>query len=314
MKYAYDKGFKKVAFNIPFSGLVCKLSHKPQEILLGMVKIPNDVSIRDFSIEGYHDDSIHVKEIVPENPSDIAILVLHGGGFGYKTSPHQLLNACEYATKLQCRAFLLDYHLLPDFPFPAAYEDAMEMYRYMVTHAKELAIHPEKIIVLGDSAGGTLAANVCNMAQSKGLPMPCCQVLIYPATDNEMTTESMNQFPDTPMWNARNNKKLWNMYLKNATDEEINIAVPMKNPLPDILPPTYVETAQFDCLHDEGLIYAKHIEMIAKNIVVNDTKGTIHGYDILLKHSISQENMRKRIDFMKSIVIKGEMNVSNTVC
>jgi len=139
-------------------------------------------------------------------------------------------------------------------------------------------------------------------------------VLIYPATDNEMTTESMNQFPDTPMWNARNNKKLWNMYLKNATDEEINIAVPMKNPLPDILPPTYVETAQFDCLHDEGLIYAKHIEMIAKNIVVNDTKGTIHGYDILLKHSISQENMRKRIDFMKSIVIKGEMNVSNTVC
>ena len=56
--------------------------------------------------------------IINRNSSDMAILVLHGGGFGYKTAPSQLLNACQYASRLHCRAYLPDYHLLPEYPFP----------------------------------------------------------------------------------------------------------------------------------------------------------------------------------------------------
>lgn len=300
MKYAYDKGFKKSAVNIPFCSLICKLSHRPLERMLEKVKIPKEVTINHFMINGYQEEQILVKEIVPENPGDAAILVLHGGGFGYKTAPSQLIHACHYAAKLHCRAYLPDYHLLPEYPFPAAYEDAMATYQYMVTHAIDLAINPEKIIVLGDSAGGTLAANVCNTAEREGLSMPYGQVLIYPATDNAMTGESMKQFPDTPMWNAKNNKKMWNMYLKNATDKEISIAVPMKNPLPETLPPTYIETAEFDCLHDEAVAYVNRIQSVAKRIEVNETKGTVHGYDTVLKHPITLENIEKRINFMKA--------------
>lgn len=300
MKYSYDKGFRKVAVNMPFNSLICKLSHKPMEKMLDKVKIPKDVKVCDFLINGYLNEQIKVKKIVPENPSDFAILVLHGGGFGYKTAPSQLLNACRYASELHCCAFLPDYHLLPEYPFPAAYEDAMSTYQYMVDHAAELKINPEKIIVLGDSAGGALAANVCNMAQAKGLPMPYCQVLIYPVIDNAMVTESMKKFHDTPMWNAKNNKKMWDMYLNNATDEEI--AVPMKNLLPEILPPTYIETTEFDCLHDEEIAYAKHIQGVAKRVEVNETKGTVHGYDTLLEHPIVQENIEKRIRFMKECI------------
>ncbi len=300
MKYAYDKGFQKVAINMPFSGLICKLSHKPLEKMINKMKLPEDVTVSEFSIQGYENEPIRVKEIVPENPGDAAILVLHGGGFGYKTAPNQLLNACRYASELHCRAYLPDYHLLPDYPFPAAYEDAMVMYKYMVLRAKELGIHPEKIMVLGDSAGGALAANVCNMAQSKDLPLPYCQVLIYPVVDNAMNTGTMKQFPDTPLWNAKNNRKMWKMYLENATEEEIKIAVPMKNVLPDILPPTYIETAEFDCLHDEGIAYAKHIAGVAKSVEVYETKGTVHGYDVLTEHPIAQGSMKKRIAFMKA--------------
>lgn len=300
MKYAYDKGFKKVAVSMPFCGMICKLSHKPMEKMIDKIKIPPGVVVREFSIGGYAGEQIKVKEISPENPCDRAMLVLHGGGFGYKTAPSQLLHACRYAKSLHCRAYLVDYHLLPDYPFPAAYEDAMAAYRYMVTHATELDINPDKIIVLGDSAGGALAANVCNMAQAKELPMPCCQVLIYPVVDYEMFTESMRLFADTPMWNARKNKKMWGMYLKNATDKDINIASPMKNVLPDILPPTYIETTEFDCLRDEGIAYAQHIRGVAKCVELNETKGTIHGYDVLMSHPITKENLQKRIEFMES--------------
>ena len=303
MKYAYDKGFRKVAVNMPFSGLICKLTHKPMDRMMEKVKIPKDVTVRDFLLKGYQEEEIRVKEIIPGNPGDGAILVLHGGGFGYKTSPHQFLNACRYASSLHCRAYLPDYHLLPDYPFPAAYEDVMSTYCYMVAHARELAINPEKIMVLGDSAGGTLAINVCNTVVQRGLPMPLAQILIYPATDDAMTTESMKRFLDTPLWNAKYNKKMWEMYLKNTTDEEKSMAVPMKNLFPEMLPPTYVETAEFDCLHDEAIVYAERIQGMAKQIEINETKGTVHGYDVMQKHPITQENIEKRIEFMKRCLL-----------
>ena len=192
-----------------------------------------------------------------------------------------------------------DYHLIPDYPFPAAYEDCMITYQYMVNNAEKYEINPNKIIVLGDSAGGALAANVCNMAQSKGLPMPCGQILIYPVTDSAMNTESMKKFPDTPLWNAKNNKRMWKMYLDGVSEHEKEIAVPMNNSLPDKLPPTYVELTEFDCLHDEGLLYAEHIRVVAECVVISETKGTLHGYDNLQEHAITQDSLKKRIEFMK---------------
>lgn len=192
--------------------------------------------------------------------------------------------------------------IMPDYPFPAAYEDAMLTYQYVVDHATELSINPSKIIVLGDSAGGALAANVCNMAETRGLPRPMCQVLIYPVTDDEMNTESMKLFPDTPLWNAKNNRKMWPMYLKDVTEEARQIAVPIKNSLPQSLPPTYIATAEFNCLHDEGLAYAKYIENVAERVEINETKGTFHRYDILANHPITRDSMKKRIAFMKNIL------------
>ena len=81
--------------------------------------------------------------------------------------------------------------------------------------------------------------------------------------------------------------------------EQEQIAVPMKNPLPEILPPTYIETAEFDCLHDEGILYAEKIKNHTTELQINETKGTFHGYDMLSSHPISKDSVEKRIAFMK---------------
>ena len=299
MKYQYHKDFRKIAFKLPFSKLICRLSQKPLELMLNMIKPPKNISVDNFFIQGFNNDKILIKEISPESPNDFALLVLHGGGFGYKTAPHQLTNAFEYTSKLNCKTFLEDYHLLPKFPFPAAYEDSLKTYEYLISNADKLKINPKKIIVLGDSAGGCLAANLCNTVESKNLPRPCCQVLIYPVTDNSMTTTSMKTFTDTPLWNSKNNQRMWKMYLTNCTPQQEQIAVPMKNPLPKTLPPTYIETAEFDCLHDEGIIYAEKIKNRTAELQINETKGTFHGYDMLSSHPISKGSVEKRITFMK---------------
>ena len=299
MKYQYHKDFRKIAFKLPFSKLICRLSQKPLELMLNMIKPPKNISVDNFFIQGFNNDKILIKEISPESPNDFALLVLHGGGFGYKTAPHQLTNAFEYTSKLNCKTFLVDYHLLPNFPFPAAYEDSLKTYEYLISNADKLKINPKKIIVLGDSAGGCLAANICNTVESKNLPRPCCQVLIYPVTDNSMTRNSMKTFTDTPLWNSKNNQRMWEMYLKDCTPQQEQIAVPMKNPLPKTLPPTYIETAEFDCLHDEGIIYAEKIKNRTAELQINETKGTFHGYDMLSSHPISKNSVEKRIAFIK---------------
>ena len=299
MKYQYHKDFRKIAFKLPFSKLICRLSQKPLELMLNMIKPPKNISIDNFFIQGFNNDKILIKEISPESPKDFALLVLHGGGFGYKTAPHQLTNAFEYATKLNCKTFLVDYHLLPNFPFPAAYEDSLKTYEYLISNADKLKINPKKIIILGDSAGGCLAASLCNTVESKNLPPPCCQVLIYPVTDNSMTTTSMKTFTDTPLWNSKNNQRMWKMYLKDCTPQQEQIAVPMKNPLPKTLPPTYIETAEFDCLHDEAILYAEKIKNHTTELQIHETKGTFHGYDMLSSHPISKDSVEKRITFIK---------------
>ena len=302
MKYQYHKDFRKIAFKLPFSKLICRLSQKPLELMLNMIKPPKNISVDNFFIQGFNNDKILIKEISPESPNDFALLVLHGGGFGYKTAPHQLTNAFEYTSKLNCKTYLVDYHLLPKFPFPAAYEDSLKTYEYLISNADKLKINPKKIIILGDSAGGCLAANLCNTVESKNLPHPCCQVLIYPVTDNSMTTTSMKTFTDTPLWNSKNNQHMWKMYLKNCTPQQEQIAVPMKNPLPKVLPPTYIETAEFDCLHDEAILYAEKIKNHTTELQIHETKGTFHGYDMLSSHPISKDSVEKRIAFMKKLM------------
>ena len=92
------------------------------------------------------------------------------------------------------------------------------------------------------------------------------------------------------------------MYLKNATGEEIRIAVPMKNKLPEMLPPTYIETAEFDCLHDDGILYARLLREAGIEVTLNETNGTMHGFDIATKASTTLAAMEQRIAFMKRMI------------
>ena len=67
------------------------------------------------------------------------------------------------------------------------------------------------------------------------------------------------------------------------------------------LPPAYIETAEFDCLHDDGILYAEKLRGAGIEVVLNETKGTMHGFDIVQRAKTTQEVLKTRIEFMKSI-------------
>lgn len=89
------------------------------------------------------------------------------------------------------------------------------------------------------------------------------------------------------------------IYLKNASENDIIGASPLLAPLPTDIPDTYLETAEFDCLRDEGLLYAQRLREAGANVVLNQTSGTVHGYDFCLKSDISQESIKRRIYSLK---------------
>ncbi len=194
--------------------------------------------------------------------------------------------------------FFPHYHLAPKHRYPAACEDVLSLCRYMREHADDLGIDPDRIGIGGDSAGASIAALVCCRWEKEKLGMPCLQMLVYPVTDAEMGTESMKRFTDTPKWNSRSNERMWRYYCGEDQDLRRQ-ASPMHALLPEKIPPTYIESAQFDCLHDEGLLFARKLEEAGAVVEINDTQGTFHGYDDVPDARIVRDSVERRISFLQ---------------
>lgn len=293
--------FKHYAFRLPFNNAFIRLAALALPPMFALTPMPKGILHRRFTVKGYDGLSLPIHVFEPNQSDRLpCLLYLHGGGFAYKAAPYHKKLVCEYAKGANCRVIMPDYHILPKYPFPAAYEDAIAAYGWIAQNSDMLNVDISRIAVGGDSAGGTLTANVCNTAVGRGLPAPCFQMMIYPATDADMHTESMREYATTPLWNAVNNRKMWAAYLRNATQGEIEVASPVRNQIPAFLPPTYLETAQYDCLRDEGIEYAELLEKHGVKVILNSTEGTFHGYDIVAKSGITKSNIDKRIELLST--------------
>lgn len=303
MKYKnlIDSELKLIAIKIPYN----KAMIKPANIFLSMssylTRIPKEIKSRNITIKGYQGLKLKVSIFEPADVKEKlpCLIYVHGGAFSYKASVYHQKLACIYAMKAKCRVYFPDYHLTPEYPYPAAYDDVVALYRYIMEKSEESGIDNGKIALAGDSAGASIAALICNNYEQEALKQPCMQMLVYPLTDVTMQTDSMKKFSDTPLWNSKNNKRMWSCYCKNLKSEDSYGASPMHSTLPQVIPDTYIETAEYDCLHDEGILYGRKLQEAGADVLINETKGTIHGYDSAISTKIAIANIKKRIRFLK---------------
>src|SRR5262249_16298792 len=116
----------------------------------------------------------------------------HGGAFIIGDLDFEHPRCLEMASSTASVVIAVDYRLAPEHPFPAGAEDCYAAFLWTTRAAAELAIDVSRVAVAGASAGGALAAAVALMARDRGAPMPAFQLLLYPVTDNRMTTPSMS--------------------------------------------------------------------------------------------------------------------------
>jgi acetyl esterase/lipase len=260
-----------------------------------------EVSIKKENIKSYDGAEISVVVIDPYGLEEVSpcLVYYHGGGFFFEGAGYHYKLAKQYALECECRVIFVQYRLAPKNPHPTPAEDCYAALRWTFDNAARLKIDQEKIAVGGDSAGGALAAAVCHMARDRGTDMPLFQLLVYPVTDRRMNYDSCRKYTDTPMWNAKLSVKMWQGYVQDENAPDIAYASPMEAQSFEKLPSAYVETAEFDCLHDEGIAYAEALRKADVSVKLNETRGTMHGFDIVEKAETTKRAVAERISYMK---------------
>ncbi len=206
------------------------------------------------------------------------LIYYHGGGFVIGNIETHDSTCRRLANKGRCQVISIDYRLAPEHPFPAPIEDGFAAFRHIRDNAVSFDADPARIAVGGDSAGGAMAAVVCQLCRDAGEATPAFQMLIYPATDSSHESESRRQFAEGYFLTRALIAWFWKAYVPQGVDLADLRLSPLLAKDFSGLPPAFVLTAGYDPLRDEGRAYADRlIDAGVKTTYVN-YPGTIHGF------------------------------------
>jgi monoterpene epsilon-lactone hydrolase len=199
----------------------------------------------------------------PALAGDRHLLFLHGGGF-VGGSPRLYRNLTwRLAAAAGASLLCLDYRLAPEHPFPAALDDAVAGYRFLL----ETGADPRRIAPIGDSAGGGLVFALLLRARDEGLPLPGMAVALSPWTDLALTGDSLRRNAATdPMIDADRVPPLVDYYLAGA-DPRTPYASPLYGDLAG-LPPSLIQVGSDEALRDDAVRIAERLRAAGGRVVL----------------------------------------------
>jgi acetyl esterase len=209
------------------------------------------------------------------NKTRPAFMWLHGGGWvigDLETHDRFCRRLC---VELNIIIVAIDYRLAPEYPFPAAIEDSITAWQWLMAQANHLQIDRTRMIMGGDSAGGNLTAVLCQQ-----LPVsdrPAIQVLCYPATDCAHIHPSRKRLAEGYLLTEELIQWFLKRYCKTQARLDPRIS-PLLNPVMKDQPPALVITAGLDPLCDEGRLYAQRLIDSRTQVEQQHEANLIHGF------------------------------------
>jgi acetyl esterase/lipase len=281
------------------AGLAAMIAQLPPPDTTGL-------QIEDRQIPGRDGDpAISVRIYRPERRSaNAAVYSVHGGGFiaGDLETEHAL--NVRLARELGVVVVAVDYRLAPETPFPGPLEDVYTGLVWTADHAGELGVDPQRIAIHGTSAGGGLCAALALLARDRQGPHILFQFLAVPELDDRLTSLSMVEFIDTPLWSRPRAVISWDCYLGpgRAGSDDVSIyAAPARATDLSGLPPAYVSVMHFDPLRDEGIAYALAMVNAGVSVELHLFPGTFHGSSLIQQAAISQREQAEAIAVLRQV-------------
>lgn len=235
------------------------------------------------------------------------MLFLHGGGWVTDHVDNYERVCARLASDTGHVVAAVEYRLAPEFKFPTGLEDCYAVAKAVFSNRLLLNVDPKDITLIGDSAGGNLAAALSLMARDRGEFMPRRQILIYPAVYNDYSDES-------PFASVKENGTDYlltqgklvdyqDYYAKDEADRRNPYFAPILEENLKDQPDTLILTAEFDPLRDEGEAYGKRLLEAGNRVEVHRIKDALHGFFGLgIKHLHVQESF----DFINRFIANTE--------
>lgn len=247
----------------------------------GMNSDPQDVySVENRTIAGPGgsvDVRVYTPASVREGEPLPVVLYIHGGGWviadldTYDASARALCNSAH------CVVVSTDYRHGPENRFPAAHEDVYAAYKWTVQNAADLHGDPARVAVVGESAGGNMAANVSMNARDEKFQLPVYQVLVYPVAGHDFSTPSYQEMTQAKPLNSPMVRWFFDNYLRTPADGDLpNISLDRAD-LAD-LPPTSVINAELDPLRSEGEALARRLQSAGVPVEQRTYNGVTHEF------------------------------------
>lgn len=265
---------------------------------------PAGVTLRTQGLESFDGAKISCFILEPEGVTKTVpgMLYCHGGGFFLPIQPMMVQLAAQYAKALGIRVFVPEYRIWPDYRNPYPFRDCLSTWHWMTQTAAAQKLNAKKILLYGESVGGTLAAGLALFLQNQPTQNAIGQVLIYPALDNRCSRYPSMRTYSEAAWPLRMHVSMWQQYLQAEWPKQEPFIIPMKAENLAGLPQTYIKAAQIDILHDEAVAYAKRLRETGVPVQYQEIKGGYHGFDAHPDNAFVQAVLVQRIHAMQQML------------
>ena len=237
---------------------------------MGAVPMAPDCAVETFELSG-----LPVEKITPAGaPGDKVLLYLHGGGHIFGSIKSHRHYVSRLAAAANVTAYHIDYRLAPEHPYPAAVEDALKAYQYILGQG----VRPENLIVGGESAGGNLAAALLVTLKNKGLPQPAGAYLLSAWLDMQTTAESYARVGKRdPMITREGIVGVALAYLGGKPDDPVTS--PVRADLSG-LPPMLIHVGSEEVLLSDSVTFANNAAMTGIDVRLHVAAGMPHAWPL----------------------------------
>ncbi|MCS3432093.1 alpha/beta hydrolase [Klebsiella sp. BIGb0407] len=241
-----------------------------------------DVSEKTIDIEG---GQLKLNIVKPHDAQGIlpVFMFFHGGGWilGDFATHERLVR--DLVSESGAAAVFVNYTPSPEAHFPVAINQAYAATRWVAEHGNEIGVDGKRLALVGNSVGGNMVAAVALQAKQHQAPEIRYDVMLWPVTDANFNTDSYQQYPDGYFLSRNMMKWFWDAYTTKESDRNNILASPLRATPEQLkgLPPTLIQTAEFDVLRDEGEAFGRKLDEAGVDVTVTRYNGLIHDYGLL---------------------------------